>query len=115
MISAPDTNLNHAEFDWNSGDSVLMPIECIVTLPENTAFCGCKKKCTGRCQCSKFGALCTEFCKCNREVFSEPNFPIYGQNPRTCTGKCVSEKTRICAHFTQCDVFHLLAQKRTHY
>ena len=33
---------------------------------------------------------------------------MYGQNPRTYTGKYVSEKIRIFAYFTQCDVFHLL-------
>ena len=27
------------------------------------------------------------------KVFSDPHFPIYGQNPRTYTGKYVSEKT----------------------
>ena len=43
------------EFDWNSVDSVLMPNGCTVTLPEMyTVTCGCKKKCTGRSQCSKF-------------------------------------------------------------
>ena len=89
-------------------------------------------------QCSKFGSSCTEFCKCNGErrilnltllkdsnghcirytdtkVFSKPNFPAYEQNSRMYTGKYVSEKTRIFVYFTQCDVFHLLAQKRTHY
>ena len=44
LISAPDTNLNHVEFDWNSVDSVLMPNKCIVTLPKmHTATFGCKK------------------------------------------------------------------------
>ena len=51
----------------------------------------------------------------NIKVFCKPNFPVYGQNPRTYTGKYVSEKTRIFAYFTQCDVFHLLDRKRTHY
>ena len=55
MISAPDINLNSVEFDWNSVDSVLMPNECIITQPETyTGTCGCKKKCAGKCQCSKF-------------------------------------------------------------
>ena len=41
-----------------------MPNKCIVTLPEMcTITYGCKKKCTGRCQCIKFGASCTETCK----------------------------------------------------
>ena len=34
LISAPDTNLNLVEFDWNSVDSVLMPNKFIVTLPK---------------------------------------------------------------------------------
>ena len=42
----------------------------------------------------------------NVKVFSEPHFPVYGQNARTYTGKYVSEKTRIFTYFTQCDVFH---------
>ena len=53
--------------------------------------------------------------KCDIKVFSEPHFPVYGQNPRTYTGKHVSEKTRIFAYFTQCDAFQLLAQKYAHY
>ena len=58
LISAPDTNFNPMEFDWNSVDSVLMPNECIVTLPQmSTVSCGCKKKCTGRCQCSNFFSI----------------------------------------------------------
>ena len=51
----------------------------------------------------------------NIKVFSKPNFPVYGQNPRTYMRKYVSEKTYIFAYFTQCDLFHLLAQKCTHY
>ena len=51
----------------------------------------------------------------NIRVFFKPNFPVYRQNPRMYTGKYVSERTRIFAYFTQCDVFHLLAQKRTNY
>ena len=52
--------------------------------------------------------------------FLRAKFPVYGQNPRTYTGKHVpekrvSEKTRIFAYFTECDAFHLLTQKRTHY
>ena len=44
LISAPDTNLNLVEFDWNSVDSVLMPNKCIVTLPKMyTVTFGCKK------------------------------------------------------------------------
>ena len=66
LISAPDTNLNPAEFGGNSVDSVLMSNKCIVTLPEMyTVTCGCKKKRTGRCQCSKRRASCTGLCKCN--------------------------------------------------
>ena len=50
----------------------------------------------------------------NIKVFSKPYFPVYGQNPRIYTGKCISEKTLIFAFFIQGDIFHLLAQKRTH-
>ena len=49
------------------------------------------------------------------KVFSEPNFLVYGQNPRTYTGKQVSEKNRIFANFTQCDAFLLLVRKTTHH
>ena len=52
---------------------------------------------------------------CKYKGFSEPNFSVYGQNPRTYMGKYVSEKTCILAYFTQCEVFTLLAQKFTHY
>ena len=63
-----DTSLNLVKLDWNSVDSVLMPNKCIVTLPEMyNITCGCKKKCTERCQCCKFGAWYSEFCKCNRK------------------------------------------------
>ena len=34
MISARDINLNPVKFDLNSVDSVLMPNECVITLPE---------------------------------------------------------------------------------
>ena len=44
LISAPDTNLNLVEIDWNSVDSVLMPNKCIVILPNMyTVTFGCKK------------------------------------------------------------------------
>ena len=66
LISAPDYCLNLLESGWNSVDSVLIPNKHIVTLPEMyTVTCRCKKNCTGRCQCKKFGASSTEFCKCN--------------------------------------------------
>ena len=51
----------------------------------------------------------------NIKIFFEAYFPVYGQNPRTYTGKYVLEKTRIFPYFTQCDVFHWLAQKITHH
>ena len=51
----------------------------------------------------------------NIKVFSEPHFPVYGQNPGTHAGKYVSEKTCIFPYFTQSDVFHWLAQKITHH
>ena len=68
LISGQENNLNPVGFGWNSVDSVLLPNKCIVTLPEMyTVTCSCKKKCSARCQCSKFNALCAEFCKCIRE------------------------------------------------
>ena len=34
--------------------NVLIPNECMITLPEMyTVTCGCKKKCIEKCQCSK--------------------------------------------------------------
>ena len=68
LILAPGTNLSPVEFDWNSVASVFIPNKCIVKLPEMyNVTCDCKKKCTGKCQCSMFSASCLEFCKCNRE------------------------------------------------
>ena len=70
LISIPETNLNPVEFGQNSVDSVLLPKKYIVTLPDMyTVPCGWKKKCTARCQCTKFGASCAEFCKCIREKY----------------------------------------------
>ena len=40
LISAPDTNLNLVEFDWNSADSVWSPINLSL---HYTATFGCKK------------------------------------------------------------------------
>ena len=55
VIWAPDINVNPVEFDWNLVDLVFRPNKCIITLPEMyTVTCGCKKKCTGKFQCSKF-------------------------------------------------------------
>ena len=51
----------------------------------------------------------------NIKVFSQPNFPTYGQNPRTYMGKYVSGKSHIFPYFTQSDIFHWLAQKITHH
>ena len=49
LILAADNNFNPVEFDWNSVDSVLMPNECIIALPEMcTVTCGCRKKCIGK-------------------------------------------------------------------
>ena len=138
LISAPDTNLNPAEFGWNSVDSILMPNKCIVTLLEiYTVTCGCKKKCTGRCQCSKFSASCTKFCKwkmeknavpkftnrrswslhkiCKYKAFLRAKFSRIWTESKDMYGKYISEKTRIFAFFTQCDAFNLLAQKLTHH
>ena len=69
LILGPDTSLNLVKFDRNSVDSVLIPNKCVVTLPEMyNITCGCKKNCTGKCQCCKFSASYSEFCKCNRKV-----------------------------------------------
>ena len=51
----------------------------------------------------------------NIKVFSEPNFPVHEQNPRTDTGKYISEKPRVLECFNQCGVFQLLAKKVTNY
>ena len=86
LIATPDTNLNPEEFvcvcvcvcvgtharaaakvSWaliclEFVDSVLMPSNFIIALPEMyPVICGCKKKCTGKCQCNKFGTSCTKF------------------------------------------------------
>ena len=51
----------------------------------------------------------------NAKVFSRPNFNVHGPNPRTYTGKYVSEKTCIFGYFTRFVVFDLLVKKITHY
>ena len=54
--------------------------------------------------------------KCaNVKFFSETNFLVYGPSAKTYTGRYISLKTCIFAYFIQCDVFHLSAQKLTHY
>ena len=57
LISIPEANLNFLEFDWSLADSVLISNECIVTPEIYTVTCGCKKKCIGRCHCSKLFSL----------------------------------------------------------
>ena len=95
-----------------------------------------QEKWTGRCQCCKFGAHAQNFASateknvvpkfanrlsltlnkiCKYKDFLLAKFSRKWQNPKTYTGKYVSEKTSIFAYFTQCDVFYLLAQKRTQY
>ena len=135
LMLAPDTNLNSVESNWNSVDSVLMPNKCIIALPKMcTVTFGSKKNALGDVSISSLAlykqksiarenivpkftnwlswALHTN---ANVKVLSESNFFIYGQNPRTYIGKYVSEKTCTFAYFTQCYLFHLLAQKRTDY
>ena len=134
LISAPDTNLNPVEFDWNSVDSVLMPNKCIVALQEMyTVTCGCKKKCTGRCRYSnvwrffyiilasateknivpKFTNRLTwtlhKICKYQGFLWAKC-FRIWRES-KNIYRKYVPENTRVFAYFTQYDVFHLLAQK----
>ena len=59
LISTSGINFSPVEFGWNSVDSILMSNKCIAALPEMyTVTCGCKKKITGRCHCSKFGTPC---------------------------------------------------------
>ena len=73
LISAPDTDLNPVEFDWNSVHSVLMPNKCIVTLPKiYTVTLGCKKN-----------AL---------ENFSAANLALHAQNFASATEKNVVRK-----------------------
>ena len=50
----------------------------------------------------------------NIKVFYDPHFPVYGQNARRC-GKIHIRENPYIPIFTQCDVFHWLAQKTTHY
>ena len=135
LISAPDTNLNPVDFDWNSVDSVLMPNKCIVALQAMyTVTCGCKKKCTGRCRYSNVWrffyiilASATEknivpkstnrltwtlhkICKYQGFLWAKC-FRIWRES-KNIYRKYVPENTRVFAYFTQCDVFHLLAQKK---
>ena len=42
----------------------------------------------------------------NIKVFSEPHFPMYGQNPRISMQKYVTEKIRIFPYFTESDFIH---------
>ena len=131
--------MNPVEFGWNSVDSVLMPNKCIVTLPwmytteiflvparnaqENVSVASLVLHAQYFASATKKNVVpvfthrlsWTLVRQVNMNVFSEPNFSLYGQNPLTNTGKRVSEKTCRFAYFTQCDVFHLLAQKLTHY
>ena len=58
--------MNHVGFELSSVDSLLLPDKCTFVSQEmHIVTCGCKKKCTGRCQCSKFGVSCTECYKYN--------------------------------------------------
>ena len=50
----------------------------------------------------------------NIKLFSEPNFPVYVQNLRALREN-TSQRKPVYLYFSQCDVFHLLAQKPTHY
>ena len=56
---------------------------------------------------------CTRYA--NIKVFSETNFPVYGQNPKTLYGKICIRENLHTGIFTHCDVFHLLPQKLKHY
>ena len=67
LMSEFVTNLDSSEFGWTSVDFVLVPKKRVVELPEMyTVTCGCKKKCTGRCQYTRFEVPCTELCVCNK-------------------------------------------------
>ena len=126
LISAAGSYLNPVEFGWNSAESVLMPNKYIVTLPEMyTVTCGCKKKLHWKTSVQQVWSLhphnfaspteknvvskFRDYIRyANIKVFCEPNFHVYGQNPRTYTGKYVSEKTHIFACFTQYDICSLI-------
>ena len=121
LTSPPDTNSNLVEFDWNSVDSVLMPNKFIVTIPKMYTF-GCKKNALEDVSAASLVLHAQNFASateknvvpkftnrisstrhkiCKYKFFSEPNFPVYGQNPRTYTEKYLSEKTRLLSvtHF----------------
>ena len=67
LIPAPDTNLN--PIGWNSVDSVLIPINVSLNYHICTLiFVATRRKCTRKCQCSKFGASCTVSCKQRRRM-----------------------------------------------
>ena len=112
LISTPEHNWNPLEFGRNSVCSVLVPNKCTVTLPEMyTVTCSRKKM---HCKISvqevwhfmqrtlqvhwrrmlylslpiDSAGHCIRYA--NMKFFSEPHFPVYGQNPRTYTGKYVS-------------------------
>ena len=134
LIWAPDSYLNPG---WNSVDSVLTPNKDIATIPEMYSYLWVKEKLYPKMSMQQVWCFVhrilqvqqsrmlhlslpinsVEHCirYTNIKVLCEPNFPAYGQNPRTYTGKYISEKTCILACFTQCDVFHLLAQKLTYH
>ena len=134
LISALDSNLSPVEFGWNSVDSVLIPnkynkdVHYYLWVQEKLhwkisvqeVWCFIHRILQVQRRRMLYLSLpidsvghCIRYA--NIKVFCEPNIPVCGQNPRTYMGKYVSEKTHIFACFTQCDIFHLLAQKLTHH
>ena len=128
--------LKPEEFGRNSVYSVLLSNRCIVTLPEMYTYLCLQENM--HCKMSvqqvwhfisrilqvhwrwmlylslliQSVRYCTRYA--NIKFFSQPHFPVYGQDPRADTGKYVSQKTRIFQSFTQSGVFHWLSQKITH-
>ena len=106
LISAADIHLNSVEFVWNSVDLVSMPNKCIIILTKMyTVTCGCKKKMHWKMsvqqvwhfmlrifQVQQRRMLCFSLRTdsvghciryANIKVFSERNFLVFGQNPKT--------------------------------
>ena len=123
--------LKPEEFGRNSVDSVLLSNRCIVTLLEMYTYLWLQENMHCKMSVQQVWRFirrilqghwrwmlhlslltqsvryCTRYA--NIKFFSEPHFPVYGQDPRADTGKYVSEKTCIFPSFTQSGVFHWLS------
>ena len=53
------------QYGWANEGGFLLPEKFQNSMPAYfTVRCGCKSKCSGRCKCSKYETICTEFCGC---------------------------------------------------